>query len=138
MPIIGKCCTSKTTDTSGLLTMNKVKLHYQALQTIMQDTQKSQYNSSFVVEKRCYIKDYSIKAIDEGYVQGIQNQTNTKELIFAYFNIAGMNFNTVEWAGGSYQVIGYGKISKITIEGKKLYATDEEPFISIRIGAKKV
>ena len=135
---IPECCSTNGEDVSVKM-RNEVKLYYQELLTNTNNgVQNNKYSQNFVISKRCHIKDRSLIAQDTAINNGVHAPDSSKELIFEHFNVTNLKFNEVEWAGSRFKVLSTMPLSAATLDGKKFTATDNQPFISILIGLKKM
>jgi hypothetical protein len=135
---IPKCC-DQNTDLLNSKFRHTVTFNLKSLSSSnSNDIQKNKYLESQVIVKRCYIKDRSLDAQDTAINNGVRDSTDNKEFIFKYFDITSFSFNSIEWSGSKYQVIGSSKQSSVLLDGKRFVATDSLPFISGLVGLKKL
>jgi len=135
---IPECCSSKNEDVTVKM-RNKVTLYYQKLLTnTVDNVQSNSYSQNFLITKHCHIKDRSLIAQDSAINSGVHSPDTSKELIFPYFKITDLKFNEVEWGGARFKVLSSSPVSAVTLDGKKYFASDSQPFISILIELKKV
>ena len=137
---IPKCCAPEVIEVDIIVKMrNVVTLFYQKLHSKIENSvQKNQYNENFILTKKCHVKDRTIIAQDTAINDGIRNAEASKELIFQYFDVTNYLFNEVEWSGARFKVLSTTKLASVTLDGKRYVATDNQPFISILIGLKKL
>jgi hypothetical protein len=135
---IPECCSNDAIDVVPLM-RNEVRLFCQKLSTnTINGVQQNQYNKTFVISKKCHIKDRSLIAQDSAINNGVHAPDSSKELVFEYFNVTNLKFNEVEWAGSTFKVLSVMPLASATLDGKKYKATDAQPFISILIALKKM
>lgn len=133
------CCTPTTN--IDLKLNRAVDLYIKELRsyTTASGEQKSTYSAgTLVVRKMCYIKDRSVAAQDTSITNGKIDPSTSKELIFANFNIEDLKINEIRWEGMTMIIIGFTKLSTVTIENKRYTAPNGAPFVSIVVGVSKL
>ena len=135
---IPPCCTEENKDVTVKM-RNEVKLYCQKLLTsTTAGVQNNKYSGNFIISKKCHIKDRSLIAQDTAINNGAHAAESSKELIFENFNVTSFKFNEVEWGGSRFKVLSVAPLAAATMDSKKFFASDSQPFISILIGLKKM
>lgn len=134
-----KCC---STPANIIIKLNRpVQLYIRELKvyTDNQGNQKSTWSAGTLVQTRmCYIKDRSTASQETSILTEKTDPSTSKELIFANFPIDNIQINEVRWEGMKMNFLGITKISSTSIEGKRYYAPNGAPFISMIVGVNKV
>lgn len=101
--------------------------------------QKSTYSAgNLVLKKMCCIKDRSLPSQDTAIINNKKDPSNSKELIFKYFDTSSLEINEIRWEGSKMNMLGITKLSSVTFQGKRYNAPNGLPYISIIVQINKL